>query len=377
MKYKVGTVIEFNADGNHCIGEIVETDSGLFKKYYFVRILGKHEGYGHNGFGNTKWKYNKNDYYFVDEEEVLSVVNPEEIHITRKGNEVHAVLKNGGKVIARSKAVCSPEDEFDFYTGANLAFSRLTAQTCEEKKADPEPEYVEIVSKEGVVNGYNVGDVCKVIRNTKDYFKLSSVSDGLIQIVSKTDTKPLKVVKRAAKPGEYIMLVKHGSFSFDDIGNIMKAHKTVGEVTVCFSSGFVVFREKPDKGLWSYFREEYVVLEGYEPTKKFVPHLESIEKGTNYGTIGEETPMKDILGKKLYVGDLVVIVEKETGRITEQKFVVCNDTIRDGKKAFVMGIERKCKKSGEIKGFCAVKQRSYEHLLDGETVGLIKAVLKE
>lgn len=369
MKYKVGMVVEFKADGKHGIGEIVKAGEKCL-----LKLLGKDAGTGHGGNGYHKGDDDAKDYWWVEEKEVLSVVRPEEIHITRKDNEVHAVLKNGGKVIARSKAVCSPEDEFDFYTGANLAFSRLTAQTCEEKKADPEPEYVEIVSKEGVVNGYNVGDVCKVIRNTKDYFKLSSVSDGLIQIVSKIDTKPLKVVKRAAKPGEYIMLVKHGSFSFDDIGNIMKAHKTVGEVTVCFSSGFVVFREKPDKGLWSYFREEYVVLEGYEPTKKFVPHLEH-KDGENYGTIGEKTLMKDAFGKELFVGDLVMSIFPENPTRSYYAFVV--KTERYEKKPFVIGMERKCKVSGEIEGAIIIKVQPYEQINNGDMYGSIKAVLKE
>lgn len=48
-----------------------------------------------------------------------------EIHITTDGNTVHAVLKEGKKVVKRSKAVCSPEDMFDFKTGANLAMDRL------------------------------------------------------------------------------------------------------------------------------------------------------------------------------------------------------------------------------------------------------------
>lgn len=369
MKYKVGMVVEFKADGKHGIGEIVKAGEKCL-----LKLLGKDAGTGHGGNGYHKGDDDVKDYWWVEEKEVLSVVRPEEIHITRKDNEVHAVLKNGGKVIARSKAVCSPEDEFDFWKGSSLAYSRLIAHTCENTKADPEPEYVEIVREDGVSNAYNFGEVCKILENGADYYKLSRVSDELIQIVSKTDTKPLKAVKRAAKPGEYIVLVKNGSFSFDDIGNVMKVYKTVGEVTVCLSSEFVVFQEKPDKGLWSYFQDEYVVLEGYEPPKKFVQHLEH-KDGENYGTIGEKTPMKDAFGKELFVGDLVKFILPGDPASTFYEFVV--KTERYEKKPFVMGIEMLCKVSGEIKDAIVIKVQPYEQINNGDMYGRIKAVLKE
>ena len=46
----------------------------------------------------------------------------ETIVIYRKGNEVVALDKSLGK---KATAKCSPEDEFDFYTGAKIAFNRL------------------------------------------------------------------------------------------------------------------------------------------------------------------------------------------------------------------------------------------------------------
>lgn len=49
----------------------------------------------------------------------------EEIHITRKGREVHAILKKDGKLAKRTVAKCHPDDEFDFETGAKLAMNRL------------------------------------------------------------------------------------------------------------------------------------------------------------------------------------------------------------------------------------------------------------
>lgn len=369
MKYKVGEVIKFKADGKHGIGEIVEADG-----VYLLKLLGENAGTGHGGGGYHKGEYDAKDYWFVTETEAISVARPEEIHITRKGNEVHAVLKKGGEVVDMAKAVCSPEDEFDFWRGSSLAYSRLIAHTCENTKADPEPEYVEIVSEEDIANGYKVGDVCKVLENSTEVYKLSRISDELIQIVSKTDTKSLKAVKRAAKPGEYVMLVKNGGFSFDNIGNIMKVYKTVGEVTVCLSSEFVVFQEKPNNGSWSYLQEEYVVLEGYEPPKKFVPHLEH-KDGENFGTIGEKTLMNDAFGKELFVGDVVKVICPEDPARSYYDFVV--KTERYEGKPFVMGIEMDCEVSGEIKDAIVVKVKSYEQINDCEWHGHVKAVLEE
>ena len=83
----------------------------------------------------------------------------DEIHITQTGNTIHAVYKADGKVVDRKKAVCSPEDEFDFGTGARIAFNRLQinkyfADSCAlEKKertkniANPIDLIAEIISK--------------------------------------------------------------------------------------------------------------------------------------------------------------------------------------------------------------------------------------
>lgn len=47
------------------------------------------------------------------------------IHITSDGRTTHAILKDGKRIIKRSKATCAPNDEFDIIKGAMLALSRL------------------------------------------------------------------------------------------------------------------------------------------------------------------------------------------------------------------------------------------------------------
>lgn len=377
MKYKVGTVIEFKTPDRHGIGEIVEVNTGSNKKSYLVKLLGKSAGTGHKGNGKSKEKYKTNDYWFVRENGVISIANPEEIHITRKGNEVHAVLKSGGQVVDRAKAVCSPDDEFDFWIGSSLAFSRLIAHTCENTKADPEPEYVEIMGDSGALHCFEVGDVCKVVERHNEYVCVEGIHNKGAQIVSNDDIKTIKVTKRAAKSGEYIMLVKE-SFPFNEIGDVLKVNHYNGDCAE------VLPADHPEReslyssyveldGHWNYTKNEYVVLEGYEPPKKFVPHLENIRYGENYGTIGEKTPMKDVTGKTLYVGDTVILINKKSGFVYDEHHYV----VKSGMKYFIMGIEACCHNSGEIDGYLAVKQKSYKDLSNGLEYNGIKAVLKE
>ncbi|MFR7590262.1 MAG: hypothetical protein ACLUVC_02370 [Longibaculum sp.] len=49
----------------------------------------------------------------------------QEIRVTVKGSETIAVMKEDGNVIKRSTAKCSPQDKFNFETGAKLAIERL------------------------------------------------------------------------------------------------------------------------------------------------------------------------------------------------------------------------------------------------------------
>lgn len=63
--------------------------------------------------------------FVVDPEHFERIAEGSSIHISVDGNKVVAVIKKDGKVIKRSEAKCSPEDEFNFETGAKIAFDRL------------------------------------------------------------------------------------------------------------------------------------------------------------------------------------------------------------------------------------------------------------
>jgi hypothetical protein len=67
-------------------------------------------------------------------------IPPSKIIITSDGKTTLARLYDGNRVIRRAEAKCSPEDTYDFATGANLAYDRLMRPTREpyaEPKAEP------------------------------------------------------------------------------------------------------------------------------------------------------------------------------------------------------------------------------------------------
>lgn len=78
------------------------------------------------------------------------------IEITSDGKETTAIQYDKDKVIAKAKAKCSPEDEFDFMTGAKLALERL-APTYEEGD-------LVLVKKDESGHGFPINSVVKLIK---------------------------------------------------------------------------------------------------------------------------------------------------------------------------------------------------------------------
>ena len=99
---------------------------------------------------------------FVFAEKELEPVNEKKIVITLDGSKTLARLYEGGNVIKSAVAKCSPEDEFDFETGARIAFDRLVG----EKPVEEKPKYyngkVVCVEKYGSF-AYTVGKIYEFI----------------------------------------------------------------------------------------------------------------------------------------------------------------------------------------------------------------------
>lgn len=133
-----------------------------FSKNY-DNVLVKFDGWneGHDGRGYTesgKTYYGKHCWYFCEEQ--LEIIEDETIVIYRKDNKVIALDKSTGE---KSEASCNPADEFDFRTGAKLAFNRLMGGVCEVKRKAKVGEYIKIVDAKPCWVSYKNGDVFKVV----------------------------------------------------------------------------------------------------------------------------------------------------------------------------------------------------------------------
>lgn len=93
------------------------------------------------------------------------------IVIYRNDNKVVALDKSTGE---KAEANCNPADEFDFRTGAKLAFNRLMGEDVkpdngvrEVKRKAKVGEYIKIVDAHPYLIPYKNGDVFKVISTSE------------------------------------------------------------------------------------------------------------------------------------------------------------------------------------------------------------------
>lgn len=192
VKVKKNTVTVNRKTVGEC-GTVKELLTDNYCAVEFDKFIG-----GHNCYGFTKDGYGWN---FVEDALDLVKHQNETIVIYRNDNKVVALDKTTGE---KAEAKCNPADEFDFRTGAKLAFNRLMGE-------DVKPN-----------NG-------------------------------------VREVKRKAKVGEYVKVVnaKPAIPSYKN-GDIFK-------VTYVTASGCICKNSDGDTGLW---HEKYVVLENYKPEKE-------------------------------------------------------------------------------------------------------------
>lgn len=95
-----------------------------------VRIVSKcGKGCCQNGSGKMdKWCWTENW--------IAGLARENKIVITSDGEKTLARLYDGNKIIKTATAKCSPDDDFDFETGATIAFDRLF-----DKHEKEEPKY--------------------------------------------------------------------------------------------------------------------------------------------------------------------------------------------------------------------------------------------
>jgi len=178
------------------------------------------------------------------------------IVIYRKGSETIALNKATGE---KAVAKCSPDDTYDFNTGARLAFDRLVKPPVKEvKRVANVGEYVKIVKVEIDSNrDYKVGDILFIL-----------ATEFLA-----TD----KVVRYGTGLGQYL-----------------------------YESEYVVLENyQPPK----------------EEKPAFTPYLKHKNNGY-YGNMGDKTPFKDAIGRALRMGDTVDLYDKDNNYRGEKPIVM-------------------------------------------------------
>lgn len=154
-KFKVGDRYKsgYFAD-NDAVIEITEISGGTV---FYKDVVGESIGLKHFQIG----------YIFSAALEKVDTT----IVIYRNDNKVIALDKSTGE---KAEANCNPADEFDFRTGAKLAFNRLMGEDVkpdngvrEVKRKAKVGEYIKIVDAHPYLIPYKNGDIFKVISTSK------------------------------------------------------------------------------------------------------------------------------------------------------------------------------------------------------------------
>ena len=128
MKFKVGERYEVCITNSREYGNIIEIIEVFEKMVCYKTIKGSLPIMSRFEIGST---FSKCLRPVKEKKEKFKVGENETIVIYRKGNETIALDKRTGK---KAVAKCSPEDTFNFGTGAELAFRRLIGISLFEPK---------------------------------------------------------------------------------------------------------------------------------------------------------------------------------------------------------------------------------------------------
>lgn len=154
-KFKVGDRYKSGYFANNdAVIEITEISGGTV---FYKDVVGKSIGLKHFQIGSI---------FSAALEKVDTT-----IVIYRNDNKVIALDKSTGE---KAEANCNPADEFDFRTGAKLAFNRLMGEDVKPDNGVREVnrkakvgEYIKVVNEKSIFNTYKNGEIFKVICVTK------------------------------------------------------------------------------------------------------------------------------------------------------------------------------------------------------------------
>lgn len=139
MKYNVGDKVRVRKDLRAGDGKLYLMDGKSFGDTFvdnMAHLVGKVVTIK---TANKMYTIEECGYNWTDE--MFEPVNEHKIVITTDGTETLARLYDGNKVIKSATAKCSPDDAFDFATGAKIAFERLIGEEKKEKPSTASSKY--------------------------------------------------------------------------------------------------------------------------------------------------------------------------------------------------------------------------------------------
>lgn len=165
-KFKVGDRVKVKKDivtlNRRTVGKCGTVKELLTDNYCSVEFDEFVGGHDCNGFAKEGHGWN----HAEDALDLVKTQN-ETIVIYRKDNKVIALDKSTGE---KAEAKCNPADEFDFRTGAKLAFNRLMGEDVkpdngvrEVKRKAKVGEYIKIVDAKPFLIPYENGEIFRVI----------------------------------------------------------------------------------------------------------------------------------------------------------------------------------------------------------------------
>lgn len=346
----------------YMVGDIVKCDRGIGKvvansrdTMVLVELLENKRGHDACTSINS---YQNDEYWWTNP---IAKLDSEEIQIVKADGKIMLSIYDDGNL--SEKKVFDDASKFSEWAEENLVHKRNF------------PEYVEIISNNCYPwHDFEIGAVVFVV-NVKECFGdvVYECYDGSkTSFVSKNDVKPVKLLDRLAKKGEYV-------FVTDPLYTFPKKYD-VAKITMSGEKPCVKGRDYPrytgdNSFFWSFTTSCCKVIDGYVPIKDFCPHLVDTRLNDRpIGNIGDPTDMKDARGNELFIGDIVTVLAKSlSGKLDNYGMeYVCMDE----EKAFVMGVKSCSFEGGDYKDFIIIKEKSYEDLDDGEIHDGVKAVLK-
>lgn len=165
-KFKVGDRVKVKKDivtlNRRTVGKCGTVKKLLTDNYCSVEFDEFVGGHDYNGFAKEGHGWN----HAEDALDLVKTQN-ETIVIYRNDNKVIALDKSTGE---KAEANCNPADEFDFRTGAKLAFNRLMGEDVkpdngvrEVKRKAKVGEYIKIVDAKPFLIPYENGEIFRVI----------------------------------------------------------------------------------------------------------------------------------------------------------------------------------------------------------------------